>query len=340
MTLEEEPFYYLKEHVKMASIDIGATSVKFILVRKGLQEYNFQYEIEDVNLYALDNYESAFTDTAQRMSDITHMLGILRNTPVYVSFSYDTHILSETEAAGEPYHNKGAWFVMPFQVKKDFMSNDQELIYAATPRKKIADILALFKHCNIPVSGFSLSPLALAHSAAAVLSEDDWYNTTAIVDIGAQETLCCVSAGYYTFALKRFSYGGNQLAAIVGKHLGKDSIELASYDRVAKGELKEVIQLAMEAFFEEIRDYFTQIMAEKSVPPGKLILSGGTARLHRIASYMSHALGIPTMLWGIRGSIHLRHSITGKKQFLYDEPALGVGMGMLSKTVPMCTHLP
>ncbi|MBN1493085.1 MAG: pilus assembly protein PilM [Candidatus Omnitrophica bacterium] len=333
MSKRDDMFYYLRTEPKMLSIDIGSSSVKFLAIRKDEDRYILHYEILDENLFDLD--QEGMETIMPNIREIMELLCVKRTTPTYISFSHDIQIAREENMKLIMQELKHQWLTIPFGIKNDITAPGFKNVYLMTPQLKVEEILDLFKGCNINISAYSVSPLALPRASNALFNEDDWYDTTAIVDIGANEILCCVSAGYYVLSLQKFYYGGNRLGEILAQKLSLPAINSDFY----KNEFETIPQVIREAvmrdFLYDLKNYFSALVIERDIIPKRVVVSGGVARLPRIAQYMTKAIKIPTQTWGIRGAIHLKHSISGQRQFLYDEPALAVAMGMLSKDIVM-----
>ncbi|MFC1808927.1 pilus assembly protein PilM [Candidatus Omnitrophota bacterium] len=333
MSKLDDMFYYLKSDSKMLSIDVGSTSVKFLMIRKADDRYRLHYEILDENLYDLDHDDTA--DIKKKICEITELLCVKKNTPVYVSFSHDIQISKEENMRQVMTELKHQWLAIPFGLKKNITATEFSNVYLLTPQRKIDEIVELFHECNITISGYSLSPLALPRASNALFSEDEWYDTTAIVDIGAKEILCCVTAGYYVFSLRKFYYGGEKLKEIIKEHLRVKTVDKEFLCAEFCKSPQVVREAIMKEFLYDLKHYFAALVIDRDIIPKRVVVSGGVARLPRIAQYMTKAIKIPTQTWGIRGGLHIKHSISGQRQFLYDEPALAVAMGMLSKDIVM-----
>jgi len=333
MSKIDEMFYYLKDEKKMLSIDIGSSSVKFLVIRRNDDHYVLHYEILDESLFNTDLEDCA--DIKAKITEILELLCIKKNTPVYVSFSHDIQIAREENMKLIMGELKHQWLTIPFGLKESITSTDFKNVYLLTPQQKVDEVLAFFKECNINVSAYSLSPLALPRASNALFGEDEWYDTTAIVDIGANEILCCVSAGYYVLSLQKFYYGGNKLNEILKQKLGIQKVDSAFYQNEFEKVPQIIKETVMKEFLYDLKLYFAAMVIDRDIIPKRVVVSGGVARLPRISQYMTNAIKIPTQTWGIRGGIHLNHSISGQRKFLYDEPALAVALGMLSKDIVM-----
>jgi cell division ATPase FtsA len=333
MSKIDDMFYYLKPDAKMLSIDIGSSSVKFLMVRKDEDGYVLHYEIIDENLFDLEHDD--LEEIKAKIKEITELLCVKKTTPIYVSFSHDIQIAREENMKMIMQELKHQWLTIPFGIKKDIAATEYKNVYLLTPQRKVEEILELFKECGLMITAYSISPLALPRAANALFDEDEWYDTTAIVDIGAKEILCCVSAGYYVLSLQKFYYGGEKLKEIIQQKFGVARVDndfLRNDFETIPPVIREAI---MKEFFYDLRNYFSALVIERDIIPKRIVVSGGVARLPRIAQYMTRMIKIPTQTWGIRGAIHLKHSISGQRQFFYDEPTLAVAMGMLSKDIVM-----
>jgi len=329
----DDMFYYLKQDPRMLSIDIGSSSIKFLMIRKDDDGYVLHYEMLDDALYDLD--QNGSISIKAKIKETIELLCVKRTTPVYVSFSHDIQIACEENMKMILQELKHQWLTIPFGIKKDLTAKEFKNVYLMTPQRKVEEILELFKECGLNITACSMSPLALPRASNALLDEDEWYDTTAIVDIGAQEILCCVSAGCYVLSLQKFYYGGEKLKEIIKQKLGLIKID-DDYFRKEFETIPQVIRESiMKEFFYDLKNYFAALVIEHDIIPKRIVVSGGVARLPRIAQYMTRAIKIPAQTWGIRGAIHLKHSISGQRQFLYDEPALAIALGMLSKGVVM-----
>lgn len=192
----------------------------------------------------------------------------------------------------------------PADLVLDFVTADSgtrpdgklSIIAFAGVRKEIDSILAFFKEAGVHVKVIEVVPTALLASFCLnnACEKDE---NQAMLDIGeTKSTLTVLRNGTLAFA-REISMGGQDFTRAAALHLKtSDGAEEFKHGASVK-EVREVFSKQVERLSSEIHrsfDYFQAQYREGSV--SKLFLTGGSASLSGLDSFVSDSIGIPAFI--------------------------------------------
>jgi type IV pilus assembly protein PilM len=186
------------------------------------------------------------------------------------------------------------------QVEIDGEMMDEYLIIAVK-KKAVRDAVDLFKHLNFEPMLVDLNLLAI-ESAFTLSGVDQDGDPTALVDIGASETLVHIIQGSRTLMTRLIPFGGAQITQTIGESLNvsrleAEGIKLGTRPSPSPRAVAEAIRKEVERLAREVGrtcQMHSQIHPTDQIR--RMVLSGGGVHLDGLPSFLAASLDIPVEL--------------------------------------------
>lgn len=194
--------------------------------------------------------------------------------------------------------------VAPADLVSDFVTSDSgtrpdgklSIIAFAGVRKEIDSIMAFCKEAGVHVKVIEVVPTSLL--ASFCMNNDcEMDENQAVLDIGETKSTLTVMRNRTLAFAREISMGGQDFTRAAALHLKtSDGAEEFKHGASVK-EVREVFSKQVERLSSEIHrsfDYFQAQYREGSV--SKLFLTGGSAGLAGLDSFVSDSIGIPAFI--------------------------------------------
>jgi type IV pilus assembly protein PilM len=158
-----------------------------------------------------------------------------------------------------------------------------------------------------------------------------------LVDIGARVTNVIVHTNGIPRFVRILLLGGQDITDAVGERLGVDGVEAEAIKQRlgadSSDELGEVagraVEVATSQFVDEVRGSLDFYLATPgAVPPGRILLTGGGSRLHRLSEQLSMATRLPVELGSPVSSLRVGRTGLTPEQIEYVDPLAAVPVGL------------
>ncbi|MEX2244788.1 MAG: type IV pilus assembly protein PilM [Fimbriimonadaceae bacterium] len=204
-----------------------------------------------------------------------------------------------------------------FEILGDAPENQMDVLIVAAPREIVKSRVEACSKAGLEVEVVDIEAFAMFRALVESDFDSAMNETTiALVDIGATTTnVSVISKG--VFAMTRsIPQAGNTLTNALQSYFkldfedaekGKTQLDLNALIN-SEGPVENpplrVLQPHIDDLFREIRrslNYYQSQQTDQgdAKPVTKIIVSGGGARMHGLAEYMSHKLDIPTVSAGV-----------------------------------------
>jgi type IV pilus assembly protein PilM len=186
------------------------------------------------------------------------------------------------------------------KVEVDGETMDEYLIIAVR-KKAIADTIDLFKHLKFEPMLVDLNFLAI-ESAYALSGMDEDGEPTALVDIGASETMIHIVQGSRTLMTRYVPLGGASVTQKIGENLKVNRLEAEGIKTGSKPSpspraVADAIRSEVERLARELgRTYQMHAQAYPEFQVRRMVLSGGGVHLDGLPGYLAASLDIPVEL--------------------------------------------
>lgn len=176
------------------------------------------------------------------------------------------------------------------------------VLVTAAPKTLVNQYVALFKGAGLEL--VSLETEAFAH-IRALIGKDR--STIMVVDIGSLRTNVLIVENGVPFVIRSIATGGNAITQTISKTLGIPLEQAESMKRDIKsmqtfapaGDVMPILTVLLKPILDEIRYSFNlyqtqDVQAHKKVD--KIILTGGSSLLPRLAEFLTQQTNINTYL--------------------------------------------
>jgi type IV pilus assembly protein PilM len=185
--------------------------------------------------------------------------------------------------------------IVDYQVLgRDEAAQKMFVLLAAVTRDHLAEHLQILRNAGIEPLVIDLSPLALANALMGT-RELEKEKAVVMLDLGAAKTILIVFSPGELFFTRDISISGRQFTEEIGKHLKIDDREAERIKWEGEADqLLEVLKGPLDQLIFEIRrslTYYENRRGQRGFE--KLYLSGGGARLVRLAEHLHSSLGVP-----------------------------------------------
>jgi type IV pilus assembly protein PilM len=325
-------FFFKKRSTLHLGIDLGASSLKAVLLEK-----NQQKNILKNYGYLKNNFKGKREFTDQEIIDLLKQLlskmGI--KSELKVAFALPVSQSFITELTLPPMSPEEIEKSIEFQAKQHIpvpleqvylswqmieepekkMSNEEngeqngmvetkekiqpktKILLAAAPKDIIARYQSIAKNLNLNLKGLEIETFALARSCVA---DNDSY---LIVDIGAVNTNMTIVENGYLHLNRNLDFGGDSFTAAIAKHL---NIEWDRAEKIKKEqgllseggekELTEVLYPLIDKMITEVDRVVSTYQLRENRDIREIILSGGTGQLKGLKEYFESKSGYPVKI--------------------------------------------
>jgi type IV pilus assembly protein PilM len=230
---------------------------------------------------------------------------------------------------------------IPFAVDDVFLDyqvvggagDTMDVMLVAVKRVKVLEYVAAVEEAGLDAVVVDLDAFAIQNQFE--LAAQDGGEAVALIDIGASVMKTnVVRAGAPIFA-RDVPFGGNQYTEAIASrlHLPFDKAEAAKQGQAAGVAWEDVVP-ALEAVSRELSlevqrtfDYFASTTAE-SERIGKIVLSGGCARMAGLDEFLSSSWGIPVEIARPLAGVAVPEGHFSAQEIAEAGPALAVAVGL------------
>ena len=186
------------------------------------------------------------------------------------------------------------------EVEVDGETMDEYLVIAVK-RKAVGDVIDLFKHLKFEPMLVDLNMLAI-ESAFALSGVDEDGEPTALVDVGASETLVHIIQGSRTLMTRSIAFGGSRITQTIGESLNvtrleAEGIKMGTRTSPSPRAVADAIRAEVERLAREMGRTFqmhAQVHPEDQIH--RMVLSGGGVHLDGLPAYLAASLDVPVAL--------------------------------------------
>ncbi|MEE9256226.1 MAG: type IV pilus assembly protein PilM [bacterium] len=183
------------------------------------------------------------------------------------------------------------------QVEVDGDTMDEYLI-VAVKKKSIGDTIDLLKHLKFEPTHVDINLLAI-ESAFELSGVDEDGEPTALVDIGASETLIHIIQGSRTLMTRTLPLGGGTVTETIGKSLDvtrleAEGIKMGTRPSPSPRAVADAIRSEVERLARELgRTFQMHVQLHPEDQIHRMVLSGGGAHLDGLPAYLAASLDVP-----------------------------------------------
>jgi len=227
-------------------------------------------------------------------------------------------LLSENELEGALKWEAEQYIPFPLEeVNLDFSileKNEKEkkmqVLIVAAPLRLIEKYTNILKLAGLTPLSLETEIVAVSRAVSAQISEDE---TAMIIHLGGSATnFSILKRGAFSFMGSILS-GGETLTRAIAQELGFDINQAEQYKKTygleeerLEGRVLDAVRPVMVKIVQEIKKAFSFYQKKNPNDPVRsLILSGGTARLPGIASYLTQNLDIETRIGNLRSMMQI-----------------------------------
>jgi type IV pilus assembly protein PilM len=225
--------------------------------------------------------------------------------------------------------------------------NQMEVLIVAAPKEIVESRIKACQMAGLEVDAVDVEPFAVFRSLVESDEQNDWSTgTIALVDIGATMTSMSVVKNGVFAMTRSIPNGGKTLTEALKSYFklsdedaesGKrqlDVSELSDEAKVKENPPLRVLQTHLDDLVREIRrslNYYQSQQADASNSPvGRVLITGGGAKLPGITQYLAHKLQLPAVSAGVLANPKFIHAGSPEETGL----DLAVASGLAMRTHP------
>jgi Tfp pilus assembly PilM family ATPase len=171
------------------------------------------------------------------------------------------------------------------------------ILLTAAPKNLVARYIDIFKRAKLNLLSLETEAFALAR---ALMGNDT--STVMIVDIGATTADICVIEDSVPILNRGIDTGGNHITKTImnSMNVNKDRAEQFKRDfglsSISNKNVPDVIQRSLNSIINEIKYVFELYRRQGNAQIDKIIITGGSAFLPSLTSYLSELLKLPVVI--------------------------------------------
>jgi len=236
--------------------------------------------------------------------------------------------------------------ILDFDILEQIASNDagdpmMRVLLVAAHRDMVANLVTAATEAGLTPDVVDVVPFALIRAVGDVtpppLLDDEPRTSEAIVGIGGGVTNVVVHEGGVPRFVRILATGGAGVTQAIADELDVDpemAEDLKRRADLASGDALEaragrVVADRTTPLVEEIRGSLDFYLATPgAVPPGRILLTGGGSRLHRLSEQLSMATRLPVELGSPVASLRVGRTGLTPEQIEYVDPLAAVPVGL------------
>ncbi len=307
---------------QVAGVDLGAWSVKFVVIESGFRRTRIVATHEE---RVPDGVEALPERQAKALRAGLTLIGGEPTT--YLALPGDKVAIRLLEL---PFSEaRKIEQVIGYELEGQVIHALQDVVYdhvtlagpgpgslvlaAAARTDDVAAFLAVARSGGADARGLFAAPVAYHTLAVQRPGEEGTLPSCCLLlDVGDRTTNICVLANGATVFARTMLRGGGALTAAVGRAAGVETQQAAALKHahgfVASAQLPAttateqqmdaVLRAALEPMLRELRQTLASHRARSKTPIESIVLTGGGARVRGLPEYLTEALELPTAGWG------------------------------------------
>ena len=207
-------------------------------------------------------------------------------------------------------------------------SKEMAVLIVAAPNERVERLVKIAETAGLSVLSIETTPIALSRSLGATKGAK-----TMVVDIGALTTEIAIVADEVLFHSRSLPQAGYAFTRAISQNLGLDLNQAEQFKRKfgltqekLEGEIFKTLQPLLNSIVEEIKRSMKFYQEQFGGSVERIILSGGSARLPELPSYLSTVLEMDVQIGTPWANISYPPSVTQNLSDTYASYSTAVGL--------------